>query len=145
MKEMKQLSLRLTKEEHDRIRRLAEGEGKSMTDFVKDSTLSAGCSILQLKMDLEEVKNMLSNLLLGERLISARMDGMFRNLAMRVTEKDMSRYSKEEADGMLRKVEASLGRCNERAVEATVAMYGSEGPDPLYLEDFAKKLEESDF
>lgn len=136
------LGIKVTETEHQRIKRQAQKRNMSVSEYVRDMVLNDGCSLLQLRMILSEMENTLANILLGEKIISANMTEMFRNLSTRVKEKDVSKISPEEADRITKGIENSIHKVKSAAMDAVFTHYTeTDKEDPLSLDVFAKKIE----
>lgn len=136
------IGFRVTNKEYKKLESQARNRQITISQLAKERTLNDDCSLLQLRMNLSEMENTLSNILLGEKIISANMTEMFRNLCLRVKEKDISKITEEEGEKLTRGVENSINKVKNAAMDSVFNHYtNGDSKDPLCLDEFAQKIE----
>lgn len=136
------VAIRFDDDEYRALEEKAKASGKSVAAYARECVVgSSDVSLLQLRIMLSEMRNLLGNIFLGERLVAGRMDEMFRSISTRMTEKDSSRLTSEQKAEVEARTERQLEICVSNAVEKVAQSYGGDGQDPLRLDDFGRSLD----
>ena len=136
----KTLTVKVTEAEYERIKSLAEHDGcESMSDFIRERCLDEATNT-QLRIELSEIRNVLQNVLLGQKITSARMDAFYKSISTRMTEKNPKTMSAEERAEVQERTGRTFTNCLKEALEKTLAHYIADGDDPLYLIDFGEMV-----
>ncbi len=138
------IHVRVSNSEYERLRVFAKHNKMSVSDYVRDMTLNDGCSLLQLRIMLSDMNNMLSNILLAQKILAANMTEMFRNVSTRITvgDRNPATIPQNEADKINNGIVNSINRVKKAAMDAVFKHYTDvEGNDPVGLDVFAERLE----
>ena len=145
MSRIRQVSVRLSESEYERLTVLAKHRNMSISDYVRDMALNDGCSLVQLRIMLTDIDNTLSNILLAEKIIAANETEMFRNVSTRITvgDRNPAEITPEEGQKINNSIANSIKLVKTAAMDAVVKHYTDpKAHDPLHLNVFAEKLEE---
>lgn len=141
----KDIHIRLSNSEYKRLKTLALHNKKSVSDYVRDVALGDSCTLVQLRLMLTEMDNVLSNILLSEKINAANATEMFRNLSTRIKvgDKNPATISKEEGEEISKSIENSINIVKTKAMDSVFKHYtDAKAVDPIGLDVFAKKIEE---
>lgn len=137
----KTITVKVTEAEYERIKALAERDRcESISDFVRGRCLDDATNT-QLRIELAEIRNVLQNVLLGQKITSARVDAFYKSISTRMSEKNPRTMTAEERKETEDRTERTFSNCLKEALEKTYAHYAADGDDPLYLVDFGEMIQ----
>jgi len=134
------LSARFTESEIEAMQAKANEQGVSLYTFIHDRCVKEP-SLTQLYLEIAEIRNVLANVLLGEKILSARMDSFFKSISTRMSEKDPKVMTREQRTEVEERTTRSFQKCVDEAVEKAFSNYAGGDDDPLYLMAFGERME----
>jgi len=142
MARTKIIGIRLSESEYRAIEEKARKAGLTVSQYAKDCVSEEqGVSLMQLRIMLSDMRNLMGNVFLGERLIAGRMDEMFRSISTRMAEKDPSKLTQEQRSEVEARTEKQLEVCVANSIGKVAESYGGDGQDSLRLDEFGKSLD----
>lgn len=142
MARTKIVGIRLSENEYRVIEEKAKKAGLPVSVYAKNCvTEGQEVSLMQLRIMLSDMRNLMGNVFLGERLIAGRMDEMFRSISTRMAEKDPSKLTQEQRSEVEARTEKQLEVCVANSIGKVAESYGGDGQDSLRLDEFGKSLD----